>query len=84
MCVCGKTCSSAVGNGWDVWEGRTRFSEAMLEAPSVLLAPVLLTLISCQSFPSPFCLANPSGSSNTPHLPVSLSGFREKTEGEAQ
>jgi len=56
----------------------------MLEAPAVLLTPVLLPLISCQPLPSPSWLVNPSGSSNYPHLSMSLGGFREKTEGEAQ
>lgn len=48
------------------------------------LQPVLLTLIVCQPLQSPFCLANPSGSSNSSQLPMSSVALGEKTEGEAQ
>lgn len=74
----------ALSNGCDIWEAKTSFYEAMPEAPSVLLTPALLTLISCQSLLSPFCLTNPPGLYNSSHFPMSLGGFRKKTETEAQ
>lgn len=62
--------------GVDIWEAKTSFFEAMPEAPSLLLTPILLTLISCQYLPSPFCLAYPPGLYHPSHLLMSLSDFR--------